>query len=129
MTSLFTFPGGASNPISQIITGTGPTVLNLGTANAPGGRNVALFRVSEILGGTPNLTVEIFDATNSYYLGSSGVTYKAKALTAFQSILFDDGYTLPTGWSIRITCSVGSSVNVTGIYVGRQSAPNWKPPS
>lgn len=125
MTSLFSFPGGSANPIRQIITGTGVTVISLGTAVR--NHNVALFRVSEYAGGTPNLTVEIYDGTTSYFLGSGGFTWNVKALTALQSLLFDDGYAVPAGSSLRITCSVANSVVVTGLVVGAQKSTGWQP--
>jgi hypothetical protein len=122
----FHFPGGPANPIRQIITGTSATVINIGASGAEG-RQIVYFRCSEYAGGTPNLTVEIFDGTTSYYLGSNSFTWKAKAVTALQSLLFDDGYVIPQGSSLRVTASVGSQILVTGIYVGRQRDQSWRP--
>lgn len=134
MTSVFQFPGGASNPLKQIITLTTPTIITLGTGSQAnkGQYNIAWFRINEYAGGTPNLTVEIFDTNTSlsYYLGSGGFTWKTKPLTALQSVLFDDGYAVGQGSVLRITCSVGSSVLITGIYVGKQQAPGqWPGPA
>lgn len=128
MSSVFQFPGGSANLIKQVISGTSPTVLMLGQGN--GQFQVAWFRCNEYAGQTPNLTVELYDVANavSYYLGSGGSTWKAKALTALQSVLFDDGYVIPTGWQLRITASAGNEVQVTGIYVGKQVTANWTPP-
>lgn len=125
--SVFQFPGGAANHIKQIITGTSPTVIILG--QGVGQYNIAWFRCNEYAGGTPNLTVEIYDGAVSYYLGSGGFTWVAKALTAKQSVLFDDGYVIPNGSSLRITSSVGNNVMVTGVYIGKQSTQNWPGPT
>jgi hypothetical protein len=125
VTSVFQFPGGAANSIKQIITGTTPTVIVLGL-NA-GQYNIAWFRCNEYAGGVANLTVEIYDGTNSHFLGSGGFTWNAKALTAKQSVLFDDGYVIPNGSSLRVTASIGSNVMVTGVYVGKQATSNWRP--
>src|SRR6185295_9508757 len=123
---LFQVQGFAANPIKQIITGTGATVITLGTLKTAA---IPFFRVSEYAGGTPNLTVEIFNSNTSvsYYLGSNSFTWKAKALTALQSLVFDDGYDLDLGDQLRITCSAGNSVLVTGMYFGKQNAPAWTP--
>jgi hypothetical protein len=131
VTSIFQFPGGAANSIRQIITATTPTIITLGTgpqANQ-GQYNIAWFRCSEYAGGTPTLTVEIYDGTTSFYQGSGGFTWIAKALTAKQSVLFDDGYVVPNGSTLRITASVGSQVLVTGVYIGKQQPGQWAGPA
>lgn len=46
---------------------------------------------------TPTLAVEVYDRTNSYFR-SRGVT-----LTAGTEAVFDTPFTLPQGWSIRLT--------------------------
>lgn len=123
---LYQVQGFAANPIKQIITGTGATVITIGTLKTA---TIPFFRVSEYAGGTANLTVEIYNSntTTSYYLGSNSFTWNVKALTAKQSLLFDDGYDLDLGDQLRITCSVGSNVLVTGMYFGKQNAPAWTP--
>lgn len=122
--SVFNFPSTAAVPFNQIITGTGVTTISLGTTP---GRSVAWMRVNEYAGGTPTLTVEIFDGTTSYFLGSGGFTWNAKPMTAKQSVLFDDGYVIPQGTSIRVTSNAGNSVLVQGVYIGRQAQQQWKP--
>jgi lipoprotein-anchoring transpeptidase ErfK/SrfK len=128
MTSPFTFPGGSANFIKQNISATTATPIVLGQGN--GQFNVVWFRCNEYSGGTPNLTVEIYDVGNavSYYLGSGGFTWKAKALTALQSVLFDDGIVIPTGHQLRVTVSAANNVLVTGLYIGKQvAATAWTP--
>ncbi len=126
MTSPFIFEGGPANPFRQIISGTGITTITLGGTT----RNyiVPLFRVSEYAGGVANLTVELYDGTNRIYLGSGGFTWNAKALTAYQSLLFDDGYAVSSTWSLRITASIANNVLVEGLVVGGQRTAPWAPP-
>lgn len=124
--ALFQVQGYAVNPIKQIISGTSATIITLGTLKTA---TIPAFRVSEYAGGTANLTVEIFNSNTSarYYLGAKDFTWNVKALTAYQSLLFDDGYDLDLGDQLRITCSVASNVLVTGNYFGKQNAPAWTP--
>lgn len=76
------------------------------------------FEVNENNGGTPSLTVAVYDGTNTIYLGSGGTTYRAKALTANQSVDFDKGYTLPLNGKLRITSSdAAGRLDVYGIYI------------
>lgn len=126
MSSLFQIQGFAANPIKQIITGTSATVVTFGVLKTV---SIPYFRISEYAGGTASLTVEIFNSNTSarYYLGSNSFTWNVKALTAYQSLLFDDGYDLDLGDQLRVTCSVGSNVLVTGFYFGKQNAPFWTP--
>lgn len=131
MTSIFAFPGGAANLIKQVITGTSATIITLGTgAQANQGQyNIAWFRINEYGGATPTITVEVYDtnSSTSYYLGSGGFTWKAKAMTALQSLFFDDGYAIPQGSVLRVTSSAGSTIQVTGVYIGKQQAAQWAP--
>lgn len=65
---------------------------------------VPWLQVNENAGATPNLTVELYDGTTSYYLGAGGATWVAKAVTAKQSLLFED-IVVPRGWKLRVTSS------------------------
>lgn len=129
MTSPFTFPGGSALPFQKIISGTSPTIITLGQGN--GAFNVVWMRCNEYAGGVAALTVELFDVANTvgYYLGSGGFTWNAKALTALQSVLFDDGIPIATGFQLRVTASIANNVLVTGAYVSKQSSSgaNWRP--
>lgn len=131
MTSPFTFPGGAPNFFKQKISVTTPTIITFGQSGTGQGQfNIVWLRCNEYAGGTPNLTVEVFDVANvvSYYLGSGGFTWNAKGLTTLQSVLFDDGIPVPNGHQLRVTASVANNVIVTGAYVSRQTSPQgWAP--
>ena len=62
--------------------------------------------VGENNGSTPNLTVELYNisTTTSYYLQADGYTWVARAVTAKQSLAFDD-IVVPKGYQIRVTSS------------------------
>lgn len=81
-----------SNSVTDIIDAAASAVL------------VPWLQVNENAGSTPNLTVEIYNSTTSYYLGASGSTWVAKAVTAKQSLLFTD-IVVPRGWKLRVTSS------------------------
>lgn len=69
---------------------------------------------------TPALTVELYDGTNSYYLGSGGSLWKAKALTNGQTVTFDLGYLVPLGWKLRVTSGdAAGKMEVSGIKTRR----------
>lgn len=53
-------------------------------------------------GGTPNLTLDVFDGTNSYALRH------AVAMVAGTAAIFNEPFELPSGWSIRATSSDAS---------------------
>jgi len=59
---------------------------------------------AEIGAATPNLTVELYDTTNttSYYLRF------ALAMTAKQVVVLNDEFVLPQGWKLRVTSSNAS---------------------
>lgn len=122
--ALFQVQGYAANPIKQNISTTGVTQITTGGLKTV---TIPFFRVSEYGGNTPALTVEIYNGTTSYYLGSNAFTWKAKPLTALQSLLFDDGYDLDLNDQLRITCGTGNSVLVTGLYFGKQNTVPWTP--
>lgn len=80
---------------------------------------VAWFEVNEHAGSTPDLTVAIYDGTNSRYLGDDGgSTWNAKTVTAKQSVKFSKGYVIPTGSKLQVTSSDGSgNFHVHGLKV------------
>lgn len=53
-------------------------------------------------GGTPNLSLEVYDGTNSFYLR------KAVAMVAGTAVIFNEPFELQAGYSIRATSSDGS---------------------
>lgn len=114
MSGAFVFQGGAADKIRQKLTTTAATVV-AGSADYQTG--VVWFECNEIAGGTPNLTVEIYNASTlvSYYLGISGVTYILKALTAKQSVFFEAGIVLEKNEFLRVTASAADQVDVVGL--------------
>lgn len=60
-------------------------------------------------GATPNLTVSLYDGTSDHYMSADGYCWNAKALTAKQSIAFDD-VVVPFGWILRAQSSSGSGL-------------------
>src|SRR6185503_18295124 len=94
----------SGNTVTDIVDATNKAVL------------VTDFEVNETGGNTPNLTVEIYDGTHSYYLGDdNGATWNAKAVTAKQSLKFTRGYPVPKGSKLRVTSSNASgSFTVVG---------------
>lgn len=109
----FIFQGGPLDPIATKITSS--TVVNI-AGNANSKVKVPWFSIQENAGSTPNLTVELYDGTTSIYLGSGGVTWKAKAVTANQSIEFTNGLILNVGQYLRVTSSdAAGKFDVTGM--------------
>jgi hypothetical protein len=121
MTTVFNVDAGRLVPIAaKIASGTVTTIVD--TTDATKGGQVAIpwFQVNENAGSTPSLTVELFDGTTSYYLGTGGVEWRAKAMTAGQSVTFSDGYIVPNGWKLRVTSSdAAGKMDVIGMKTGR----------
>lgn len=70
---------------------------------------VVWFEVNENNGSTPNLTVDIYDGTNTRYLASDdGATFVARAVAAKSSQKFTQGYVVPKGSALRVTSSDAS---------------------
>lgn len=112
--SVFTFFGGAVDPIVQRITGSTATIIIDATTTGP--LFVSWFAVNENSGATPSLTVDIYDGTTAIYLGAGGSAWKAKALTAGQSVVFDAGYAIPLGSTLRVTSSdAAGKMDVVGV--------------
>lgn len=106
---------GTEEIAAKITASTVTTVVD-GTSN---GWIIPWMSVGENNGSTPNLTVELYDGTTSYYLQADGFTWVAKAVTAKQSLGFDD-LVVPLGWKIRVTSSDASGrFDVVGIKVRR----------
>lgn len=75
----------------------------------------------EHAGTTPNLTISLYDGTNTYYLSTDGYCWNAKALTAAQAVSIDD-LPIPKGWKLRAQSSNASgNIHVTGAKVRRIS--------
>jgi len=62
--------------------------------------------------GTPTLTIEKHDGTNSYYLR------KAVAMTAGTAFIWDSPFRLPHGWTLKVTSSdAQGEIDVSVSYV------------
>lgn len=104
----------------QIRSATTTTIVD-GTSAATTGQQawrVNWLQVNEVTGGTAALTVELYDGTLAYALGAGGFTWKAKPVTALQSITFDQGILVPSGWILRVT-SGATGFDVVGTKVRR----------
>lgn len=67
------------------------------------------FEVNELSGGTANLSVGIYDGTNTYPLGDdSGTVWNAQAMTAHKSYKFTGVYPIPKGSKLRIINASGN---------------------
>lgn len=108
---IFSYPGSTIEGVGYKLTTTNPTVI---AGNATAAMQVPWFACTEITGATPNLTIELFDGTTSFYLRN------AKAMTAKESVIFDSGIWLNPGTFLRITGSVANQVDV----VVMRSLPN-----
>lgn len=121
MSATFAFNDGRATLIATKITSGAVTTVLDGTDPTKGGQiAIPWFQINENAGSTPNLTVELFDGTNSFYLGTGGVEWRARAVTAGQSITFGDGYILPNKWKLRVTSSdAAGKFTVLGLKIGR----------
>lgn len=103
MPSIFHIETQAPLPVNVAITANTVTTIVDATDNS---YFVLWFEVNENAGSTPNLTVDIYDGTNTRYLGSdAGSTYVALAVTAKLSVKFTQGYVIPKGSKLRVTSS------------------------
>lgn len=118
--TLYQFPLNAVEEIAVRITNGTPAIIVDGT---DGAWDVPWFQVNENNGSTPTVTVDYYDGTTARYFGAAGVVYRAKALTAGQSVLFDNGIFVPKGTQIRVTVTVDAAghVDVIGVKKRRQS--------
>lgn len=104
----------------QIRTGTTTTIVDGTSAALTGSQawRVNWLQVNEVTGGTASLTVELYDGTLAYVQGAGGFSWKAKAVTAYQSITFDQGILVPSGWILRVVTSA-TGFDVVGTKVRR----------
>lgn len=108
MSGAFQFVGGAADKIRQKLTTTGATAV---AGSADYMTSVVWFACTEITGGTPTLTIEVYDAstTTSYYLRN------AKAVTAKETVFFEAGIVLNPNEFLRITASAANQIDVVGL--------------
>lgn len=65
---------------------------------------IASVEITEVSGGTPLLTLVCYDSDNAltYYKRN------ALAMTAKQTVVFDEPFVLLKGWELRVTVSTGT---------------------
>lgn len=123
MSAIFAYNDGAANAISfRIVNNVATPIVDTTGPTTGGAIQVPRFEINENSGGTPSITVDLYNPTTTElrYLGSGGVTYAVKALTAYQSVVFEGSYVVPNGWQLRVTSNnAGGLVDVIGIKAGR----------
>jgi len=112
--SVFQFQANRAMPINVALSDSTATTIVDATAQQV---FVAWFEVNETGGGTQNLTVDVYDGTNARILGDdAGGAWNAKAVTAYASLKFSQGYVIPKGSVLRVTSSdVAGKFTVHGI--------------
>lgn len=105
MSGLYQFPGGSASIVGFKLTGTSAVEI-AGSSTEP--TRVAWFRITEIAGGTGNLTIEVYDAATltSYY-----IRYAA-AMAAKATLLFEEGYPLGKNQFLRVTTGTANTADV-----------------
>jgi hypothetical protein len=112
--------GGAMDTVDLKITGN--TALTVFTAKK---RTVITSIIcTENNGGTPNLTIARWDGTNTYFIRN------ALAVTAKQSVIFNEPMVLKAGWELRVTSSDAAGhfdVMVTYLLPDATALGAWSP--
>ena len=104
--------------VTTKLTGSSVTTIVDGTDSAV---IVHRLQFNENFGSTPNLTVDMYDGTTTYYLGVGGAVWRAKAVTAGQSVEFTD-IVVPKGFKIRATSSdAAGKFDVVGVTALRST--------
>lgn len=108
MSGVFQLAGGVADKIRQKLTATTPTVVAGSADNQTG---VVWLACTEITGGTPNLSIEVYDASTStsYYL-----RYQ-KAMTARETFIFEAGLLLNPNEFLRVTAGTVNQIDVVGM--------------
>ena len=118
--TVFNVPIGSLEEVTVKLTGNTVTTIVDGTTDSDGAWYVPWLQANENAAGTPSLTLDLYDGTTTYYLGSGGVVYKAKALTAGQSVTFSEGIVVPVGWKLRATSNnAGGQIDLVGTKARR----------
>ena len=103
----FTLTGGSILTRATKLTTTAATDLYVASK-----RTVILSVVAtEIAGSGPNLTLELFDGTTSYYLRN------ALAMTAKQSLILNEPFALQSGWALRATAGTANQIDCLVTYM------------
>jgi hypothetical protein len=117
--TVFQAPIGATEEIAVKLANSTVTTVVEGT-DEDGAWYVPWVQCNEDAGGTPSLTLDLYDGTTAYVLGAGGVTYNAKALTAGQSVTFSEGIHVPVGWSLRAKSSdAAGKITIVGTKARR----------
>lgn len=99
-----------NSTVTDIVDGTGED----------GAWYVPWLQANENAGGGPALTLELYDGTTSFYLGSGNFTWNAKAMTAAQSLTFSEGIVVPKGWKLRAKSGdAAGKIDIVGVKVRR----------
>lgn len=113
--------GGALDTIDFKITGNTPEAVF--TANKK--TVITSLILTENAGSTPNLTVDRYDGSIAYHMRN------AQAVTAKQTVTFNEPMVLRTGWSIRITSSDAAGKfdgMLTYLFPDATAKGQWAPP-
>lgn len=126
--SLFQFQdGSAVNITVKVVNSTQTTIVDASDPKIGGQYNVARFEVNENNGGAPSLTVALMDPSGVFYCLGDSITHliwKARPMTANQSVRFEEGYVVPNGWKIVVQSSdAAGHLDVIGIKLGKQRNP------
>jgi len=116
--------GGAMDTIDTKITGNTAVAVYTATKRTV----ITSLVITENFGSTPNLTVDRYDTANTtaYYLRN------AQAVTAKQTVVFDEPMVLKPGWSLRVTSSDAAGkfdVMVTYLMPDATAKGAWTPGS
>lgn len=117
--TLFQFQIGGVEEIATRLTGSSVTTIVDGTDNA---WYVPWVQANENAGATPSLTLDLYDGTTAFYQGSGGSVWRAKAMTAGQSVTFNEGIFVPKGWKLRATSGdAAGKIDLVGVKTKRQT--------
>lgn len=109
--SVFQLVGGAGDPFAAKLTDTNPLVI---AESLTGNSRVSVpwLACTEIAGSTPTLSIDILkpDSTVVYLRN-------AKAMTAKETVVFNEGILLLPGWKLRVTAGTANQIDVVGIQL------------
>jgi hypothetical protein len=118
--TVFQVPIGGLEEFATVLTNSTVTTIVDGDDAIDGVWYVAWVQANENANGTPSLTMDLYDGTTAYLLGTGGVVYNVKALTAGQSVTFSEGYVVPKGWKLRAKSNnAGGQITIVGTRARR----------
>lgn len=94
-----------SNLLTRYVNTAGASAVDVTPEVQGRGVVIAAIEVTEVGGGTGNLTIDIFDPDTpaTYYKRN------AQAVTAKQNIPYTEPFWLPPNWKLRVTLSAGTA--------------------